>query len=393
MRPLYKAFHEAFDLLRKDFNKNKKYLNDKRITFAERQILKSYVALRNNKFSEVFELMDSCSTQNDYFEAHKQLVLGISYNNLSLFSESARCFSQSEKLFHKEEDSYFLFYLYLNWYYLATNTVNSKLAEELINKSNSLEIENNRFIALRELISFDYHANRKDYAKAKKHLNKLKENKRFLYTIDLSAYLIISFNFYMTTDEFDKAQNHLKQLKKIRKYQLTENYKFMSSLMGYLIDDSSIYLREVDLKRTPVLNYQAQTIKHLSYGNVPDALDYWEQLEELDSHLYQDEFDYLGPQNLFFHCLKKAKMNLKKLPQLQLEDLSLEDKLHKLFQNVNDIYLKNDLFFLLYGKEAEGAKDFNKLSKLISRFRKSHSKNIVSSHESYIFKDEGQKTA
>ena len=391
MRPLYKAFHEAFDLLRKDFIKNKKYLYDKRITFSERQILKSYVALRNNKFSDVFELMDNCTPQNDYFEAHKALVLGIAYNNASNFSSSSLNFEKAQKLFDKELDGYFLFYLYLNWYYLATNTANIGFAQNLIEKANRLEVENKRFVALRELINFDFYANKKDFEMAKIHLSNLKEHKRFLYSTDLSAYLIMSFNFHMFTHQFEMAQKNLNQLKKIRKYQLTENYKFMSSLLNYLVNDSSIYLREIDLKRTPLLNYQAQTIKHLSYGNIPDAIDYWDKLNEMDPKLYQDEFEFLGPQNLFSHCLKKAKQSLKKLPQLQLENLSLEEKLNQLFQHESDIYLKKDLFFFLYGQEAQNSKDYNKMSKLISRFRKSYDKNITSAHDSYILKN--KKTA
>lgn len=393
MRPQYIAFHEAFDLLRKDYNKNKKYLNDKRVTFSERQILRSYIALRNNKFDETLDLMSNCTPQNDYFEGHKNLVMGIAYNNISEFKKSKVHFELSESQFDKEQDSYFLFYLYLNWYYLATNTADSDLAQSLIDKTQVLELKSKRFMVLRDLIHFDFYSNLKDYEKAKDYLTKVKDNKRFLYAADIGPYLIMSFNYYMFTEQFSDGEKVIEQLKKIRKYQLTENFKFMSSLMGYLLHDKSIYLREEDLDRTKVLNFQAQTVKYLSYGNIPDAIDFWDKLTEMNPKIYQDEFEYHGPGNLFSHCLKKAKFSVKKIPEQKLEGLGLEDKLNTLFVKDGDLYLKEDLFFLLYGVEAQSSKDLNKLSKLISRFRKKSCKNIITSHNSYVFKEITKKSA
>lgn len=393
MRQEYKAFHEAFDLLRKDFVKNKKYLNDKRITFSERQILKSYIAIRNNKYIEAFELLENCSPPNDYFNAHKFLILGIAHNNLSHFRMSKEYFEKCEKLFQPEHDSYFMFYLYLNWYYMASNTYDIETSKVLIEKVDRLEIFNKRFLALKTLMHLNYYTNIKEFEHAKSYLDKFKTQKRFLYSTDISASMIICFNYYMFSEQYGHARKIISQLKKLRKYHLTENYKFQSALMDYLTDDSPIYLRHEDLKRTDTLNYQAQIIKNLSYGNISKAHMYWKRLSQKNPSLYldEDEFEYKGPPNLFYQCLKKAKKTLKKNPAMHLEGLSIEQKLNELFKSVNDTYLKDDLYFILYNEKVELHKDYNKLSKVISRFKKSSGKNICSSHQSYIFKDSDKK--
>jgi hypothetical protein len=131
---------------------------------------------------------------------------------------------------------------YLNWYYLSINTRDSALSSNIIDKVNQNERPlSPRFEALKILINFDFMAKQGEVKRAQELNQLLKKVEGNFYHADMTAMIVIRFNFYIITEDFKSAQKELAKLKTIRKNQLSENYKYMSSLLIFLLYSKPLY--------------------------------------------------------------------------------------------------------------------------------------------------------
>lgn len=403
MRPEYKAFHQAIDKIRQDYNKYKDLLKDKRMSHAERLIIQTYVELRNNNYEKIFSYMKSCSPGEEYINAHKFLVMGIACNNITRFKEASENFELAERLFNVELDSHFLFFLYLNWYYLAINTRDKEKASTVIKEVNNItKALTPRFEALKILINFDFCAKNGDIDLATKMNNELKKVEANLYHADMTALTVIRFNFYVASKDYKKAQKEIFKLKSIRKNQLTENFKYMSSLLNFLLHNKPLYLREIETSRSPYLYTQLKVLKSLESHDFRSAEDSWQTLSSQHPDLYQDEFQYQGGNDLFSQCLSKLLLSAKRhrnqsldeiIPALQKPDMAIDETLDHLFNNQDLKISKEELFEILYKRSPQSVHDDIKLAKAISRHRKKTGKEIVSSRGYFLYKTSSRLTA
>jgi hypothetical protein len=404
MRSKYKAFHQAIDKLREDYNKHRGLLKDKRVTQAERLILKSYIEIRNNNYQKVFEYLKNCHPTEKYFKAHKNLVMGIAYNNITNYEDSTSCFMSAEQQFDHNVDIHFVFFLYLNWYYLASNTRNLVLSKQIITKVNKISAQLSlRFEALRVLINFDFLSQNGEVRAAIKKNNELKKIEHNLYHADQTSLIVMRFNFYVSIQDFLSAKQELSNLKSLRKNQLTENYKYMSSLLKFLMHDEPLYIREIEIKRTTYLYQQIKVLKLILNHDLNAAQTTWNNLANKYPKLYQDEFQYHGGNDLFNHSLKKVLILHKQYSNKPSHEINFDatkksslttnDLLGEIFSDQDLIISKDDLFKLLYKREAMTLSDDNKLAKVISRYRKKTDKNIRSKNGYFQYKTISEKSA
>lgn len=377
------AFHEAFDLLVRDYRKNKKYLEDKRLTYAERLILQAHMLIRNNKHDEVFELLEQCTPSNDYFNAHKNFILGVASINAGEDLKALDLLEQAEEHFNSEYDHYYLFLLYLNCYTCGLNLSDKAVAQKYFDKLSQLGAKTDRQEVLLRETEFDHAILMADTAKALKLKEKLDQDKVSMSPSDLPHYIINCFHLGMQLENFTLAINAMNELKVLKKFHRSENYKFMHSLISYLLEDAPIYLREEDLSNVAILNYQVQCIKLLSQGDAVGAYAYWQKLQELNPHIYQGEFDFQGNKCLFSLCLKKSLRQTKQQRIQVPQDLTMFEKLDFIFENSNGVISKEELFQLLWNKELYDKADLQKLSRLIYKYRKSANFEIKTHHGSY----------
>lgn len=380
----YIAFHEAFDQLHINYRKNKKYLQDKRLSSVEKKLLNAHLLIRNNKSTEVFELLETCNPTNSYFHAHRQLLWGMALINTGRNEEALTFIKEAYEEFHPDYDQKFIYMAYRDSFIAGINLSDKEVCKHYLDKIKELELHDHEHRHIKQIMEFDYSVLIEDIetaTKLKASLDGLKEEMVFS---DLPGYLINCFHLSMLTQDFKMAKEAMNELKGIKKFHQSENYKFMSSLLGYLENDEPIYLRDEDLKDVENLNYQAQCIKSLSYGNVEEAFGYWQRLSKLNSKEYQNEFDYRGRKNLFSHCLRKA---LRKMKQERMEipaNLSLFEKLDFIFtQRDGSVISKEELFKHLWQKEVQTKDDFQKLSRLLCKYRKNTEFDIKTHHGSY----------
>lgn len=384
----YIAFHDAFDLIIRDYRKYKKNLEDKRLTHAEKLILQAHLLVRNNKNTEVFPLLDQCTPSNEYFGAHKDLVIGMAYLNTGQSQKALEVLENCESHFLPDIDHYFLFLLYRNCYTCALNLYNIPVAEEYFKLLMELGFKTPREERILKLTSFHHAILLEDAEKANTLKQELDRLKTEMSQSELPAYLINCFHLSMLKEDFKLAIEVMNEIKTLKKFHQSENYKFMHELTGYLMQDKPIYLREEDMSEMHNLNYQVQCIKALSGGDVQLAFAYWTKLQELNPQIYVDEFDYRGNKNLFALCLRKALCQTKQQRMEVPQDLSMFEKLDFIFANCNGVISKEELINLLWNQELYDKADLQKLSRLIYKYRKSTSKyDLQTHHGSYKIKE------
>ena len=171
MNRYYKAFHEAFDLLVDDYRKNKKYLEDKRLTHAERQILHAHMAIRNNKNHDVFDLLENCTPKNEYFIAHKNLTLGMAYINTGKSHKALEYFELCIDGFIPEIDHYFIFLLYRNCYSCALNLNDKNLGSKYFDLLMTMPAKSDREKKLLDLTRFHHSILMEDLNEAQECMN------------------------------------------------------------------------------------------------------------------------------------------------------------------------------------------------------------------------------
>lgn len=383
MREFYKAFNEAFFALKENYSKNKKYLKDKRLTKAEAKILKAYTDLRFNKYQDIFETLPQMTSSSDYFEAHRNLILGLAYNNTGKYEKALNHFNDAQDYFEPDKDQEYMFHLYTNWYYLSINLNDDSMSKEIINELSKIDVKDKRDALIKKLLTFEFSSRTGHKDEALLQFDEIRENEKDFLPHDKSAYHTIAFNFFVYQSDFQNAHKELSKLRMIKNYQLTENYKYIKSLLDYIINDKSIYARFLDFERTKILGNEIMCIKSLSYGDYDEANGYWKSLMHAKPKVYLDNFQVNSSKNLFYHALRKALSNSSRKIELYFDSkLSINQRITLIFKQY-PIILKSDLFKLLYEREMTKLGDGNKLSQAISRYKKKHNIIIKTHHDSY----------
>src|SRR5690606_28766605 len=94
-----KTFHRALLEFNNHPEKMKRYLNDKRMTILEKNIINAYLLIRKNKNKDVIQIFTKKNDEGSAFvESQKHYVLGSAYNNLCQFTQAQIHFKNAIKL-------------------------------------------------------------------------------------------------------------------------------------------------------------------------------------------------------------------------------------------------------------------------------------------------------
>ena len=386
-------FHEVFASLVSDYSKNKKIIKDNRLGQIERKILTAYILLRDKKNNEAVKVCESAVVSNPYFKSHLNLVKGIALNNTSRFNDALKCLELCIDHFQRKEDEIFRFQTHYNLLLCYSNQqLNDKLADQydVIRK---FKFEDTKVKTRQNLLLLSYHIDTSSFNQAYGIVDDISLNIKEVPDADLPNFYIDCFNLGLRNKDNALVEKALFKLKAIRKFHLSENYKYMNSLYNFYSQDKPIYLRDEDLKKVPFLNNQAQCIKALSQGDLDQARGYWGELHQAQSHCYLDNFEYNGAVCIFSLCLEKC---LDKIAiNIKISD-SIKSKKEKLIYFTNHfqgVITKEDLFKLIFEKECMDKDDIQKITKLISYYKKDLSASIKSVHGAYEISRKSEKAA
>lgn len=381
---------KAFDKILKDFNfhphKVKNWLNDNRMSLLEKKIIEGHMLVRNNQNLEVINLITNLpKSEHEFVNAHKNLLLGIAHNNLTHFEEAQLFLKDAIYALQNLELNYYLFIAYFNQFMVFAN-INS-LNE--MRKTLALMEQTPREIRLLEIrllrCQFMYAEKSGDIKGAKKLAHKISFLKPDMVESDLIAQLVSEFIFYIKTDEHENAREVLIQMKQHRKFNLSENYNFMKTLLDNLMKNTPVYAYEADFQAIPMLYHQLKVIQAFEAHDISVAKTYWNLLQEKFPNIYLDDFHYAGNKCLFSKCLDKYTSSSEAdLKTPFANEGSLSDKLVAILKQSPVPLSKNYLYEILWGEEPVDKDDLGRLASQVKRIRAKYGIDIQSRKGTYF---------
>ena len=108
----HKVFAECLKFFHHDVRKLRRVIDDKRMSYDEKRIIYSYLALRDGKSAETVAMLESLpGERHPFVEAHRLLGLGMAYNNMSYYQKAVGFVEEAIELFAQEGIHYHSFLL------------------------------------------------------------------------------------------------------------------------------------------------------------------------------------------------------------------------------------------------------------------------------------------
>lgn len=367
--------------------KAKSFFKDKRMTVFEKRILETYLLVRDSKYNEAFDLVQSIKEHhNPYLDAHRNLIYGIVCIGLSRFEESIQRLNQSKDYFIKNKIQYHSFTAIYNLFVAFSNIfdlLRMKAAlVELEKLGGATQHQMNRLLRAQ----FTYYSEIDDSQKVKEIRTNISKHWESFSENDCIGYLVCSFMFEVKKENLDQANDIVAEMKKFRKFHLSENFRYMKKMINFLQSGASVYAYDYEFKNAPILYYQLKVIQGLQEGDQDSAEFYWDKLVLLSSQLFNKDkkFNYLGTKCLFSIALDRLSI---KLDQFDI-DIShfkgtKEEKLLHILKSANGPIHAKQIFMSIWKREIDSKDDLKKVVRLVSSIKKSHNIQIHSSRGFY----------
>lgn len=381
--------HDRFDTYLKELiyhpERSKKWMRDKLLGSLEKKILQGHLLIRDNKSSYVVEEIKKIPDADvDFLDGHKNLLLGIAYNNMGKYSDSEDYLLRAIKTFRSLKTDYHLFTSLFNWLNVLSNVGRFAEMKEVLNEMEELNPAE-KLAQVRLLRSrFIYACDMDEVDRARELLEVIHSIRSDISEYDFAAHLICEFMFFIKVEEFMNAQKTLEEIRGCRKFMASENYHFMKRLLLHLMNDDTIYVYEREFPNLSILFHQMKVIENLQANDLIQAGTHWKELQRMFPYQYKNSFDYQGDKNLFSLCLKKHLSGLQtNAPSKKYTESSKYQAAFDILQDSATPIRSNDLYRILYGKDVQSKYDLSKLAILISKVRKTHQVKILSRKGSY----------
>jgi hypothetical protein len=359
---------KALEVFHENALKVKAYLSHPEMSVYEKNIIMSWLMLRDNKPATSIKLVEKIPQVNELVNAQVNLLLACAHNNLNEFKK-AKYYIQLAYDFNQSIHSRIHFYLL--W---SNSCIIFSNLKDLKNFKNSLEeLKKIGFTNQKEKITyfkhfFNYSIAIDDFKTCEELIITLDALKNQMSDHQLINFYIDKFNYYVLINNLELAEKIIEEYKTARKFSITENFKYMKSLLLHLKYNSPIYLYEKDFRTDSYLFWQIKVIQSFEQNDIKNVNLYWSKLRNDYPELYGDNFHFKGPANVFSLCLKKYLLNSNE-NRISHHELSKEDNVISILSKNNSQISKEELHQLIYHKKLQDKNDLMKLAKLISRVR------------------------
>lgn len=372
-----KTFIQALSLFSTQPKKSKRFLNDKRLTQAEKTILRGYFLLRDSKFKEVKSLLQNISEITDpVVQSQFHLLSGIVHNNMNDFKTAQIEIDRSLEFLPCEELKYFEFVARLNLFIIHFNLKNSiemKKQLEAMRKFQLNDVKDKIRLLSCEYLYRSFEGNLDEAGLILASLGELKSE---MTESDIVPYLLQKFEYFIKRGEIENARSTLVEMKKNRKFALSENYRYIKKLLDHYTDHKPLYFQDEEFEKQPILLYHIKVIQLLEERKLEEAAAWWAKLSGLYPDLYRENFQYFGPENIFAICFKRHQAALQKNVIEIDESLDKTEAVIDLLQKAQGPVSREVLFKLLWKREPRDKEDFVRLSRKIYRLKVQRNLNI-----------------
>lgn len=370
LRP--KTFLEALKLVHSNPKKAKTFLQDKRLTLAEKKILHGWFQLKSCLHSDIIKEIGNLAVESELVESQKYLILGLTYNNMGELNQASLCLHKAFELIEKHPLPEHQFICLYNLFIISYNSGHEEDMSNTLGLMDVLAISglNERQTICHLQCKFNYLTFRNQYEQASLYLDDLEIKKADMTDPVIMSHLISKFQFYLKQSLFDQCEATMQEMKKYRLFRHSPNYIFMRLSLDHIIHNRPLYFYEKDFKDSKLLFHQLKVIKSFEESNFKEAEKHWQTLSKAEPNIYLDKFVYNGQTNLFSLCLSKYK--IQKQISVTIPELSKNksEAIVKILQSSSYPVPKEELFEALWGRKPLDQMDDDKLKNLIYYVRK-----------------------
>lgn len=384
LNPELEFFKETFKLISRDQRKFEYRLKTHPFGPQEKRILRGLYFLKKNKKSEAFDQIKCSPFADSFLEAIRRNVLGMLQLNFGTFRFAVEHFEDSIELFDKIQEQEFILYPILNLALAYGNQRRTNEMAKYLDLAAEYKTQDEYLHILQMNVEALYFVMTGNLARAKKVIKSKALLTNQFYEWFKPSFQLMEFELYLKEGSYNTCYEILSLYKMSKGYTVKTNYQYMKTLLDHLVSRSPLYIYPQDFQEFPELFQQLEVIKSLSRGDLEQAQKYWKLLETNNPKLYASNFSYRGGLCLFSETLKIYSDV--KAPDLNLEsvkDISdLYERLHKTFEKIDGPVQKDKLIEILWGEEITESTR-SRLRKLVSRFNKKYSEQILSRQDSY----------
>jgi hypothetical protein len=383
MEPLhqYKTFMDAYAAINKDYKDFYPFLEDNRISQAEKKLLKALLHIKKAQSDRALAILLDLKDSRDFILGYKHFLLGIVYNHNSNYLSSSKHLVKSIKIFEKYPNPFHLYkpisimsMVYFNlkdaqrlkrYHTLFLKIKNESIGHEILDCQYKTYIaildddRENSIIYIDKLIN-EYSAHTKN---------------------NISFYIILKLMVEVQNKDYDRCYELLDEYKESNGIKIKSNYIYILNLLNFITKDNSIYVYKNDFENSDYTFNQLKVIQSLSLRNKKDAIKHWKKLSEANPGIYKSKYVFSGGKNLFSLSLSKL-LNTNILKDMDKEvDHSYEVDLSLIKKNIDkleyildkDVYINKDELIKLIWNEEWSTKNDGRLRTLISRLKKKKS--------------------
>lgn len=370
----FKAYLGALDSYRFDIEKFKRFFKDKRLSQFEKKLLEAYLLLRKNSNTKIIELLQNLTSENTFFSAQQELLLGLAYNNMANSKKAISYFGQAITLYKSINEKHYIFFPYYNLLLAYSNLGRKGDYIKVFEEFKIIKCENSiMHMGYLRCLSI-YHIYKNEDVLALKALNNAfdvisKENKPY------ESFLVIDkFILLFKLKRYQECEELIDKYNKLRTFKNSANFHFMKVLLANFMHDTPIYFNQSIFKGVNILEYQMSVIKNLAYSDSDSAQIWWSKLHELEPHTFGLNFKYRGEENLFSACLKKYIGNIISSNLEELKNLkgSQTEKLLKIIKVSKTSLTKGELISLLWPHEEYSLALEHRFDALLYRTKKQY---------------------
>lgn len=373
----HKTFILALETFSEDLPKFKRFFTDRRLTIAEKKMLKSKVSIRNSHFKEALEILNF-TTSNPFLKAHQLFLQGTTYNNAAQSHKAIALLKESYIRFIKLDDKRMAFNPLYALIITLMNQKNATQMEFYIKEMKKISpINKFRLSCLYRCESLYFSLINKN-SKALEKINMALAIKSKKLETRMAFYLVAKFVILFKLNRYHECEEVLVEYKNTKGFVHSANYNFMKTLLSHFMYDSPIYAYQKHFQDASELEFQVNTIKELSIGELEIAKIWWSKLQNINHLLYGKDFQYNGDFGLFSACLAKhLGHNTEKTLSFKLEKFkgTNQQRLLHILKNATKTHTKEELIAMIWDEEysEETSARFNKL---LSRTKKKYSLDV-----------------
>lgn len=374
-----KRFNEILQSFNANPLKAKRSLQDKRMSLAEKTIVKAYLKYRVGKNDLAMKMLDKIQSElSDFVQAHYDLLYGLVSMNLENDQAAEALLEKAYGYFQRNHFNYFTFTCLSNLFIIQLNQKKRSSLDETFVRLKMQPLDDQRSLARFLILSFSYYSFCEDDSNAQQALAKIESIKKTIPDADYAVHQIQMFSYYVKKEDFEKCKGVLAVMKAQRSYHLPCNYIYMKKLLEHYCDGRAIYLRDEVFSESRQLFHELKVIQAFEERNQEQAQFYWNKLKADYPFIYAKNFEYKGGKSLFSLCLDRyVKEKQLAVPAQYLNSsMGQQEKLSILFQNYQKPYPQEFLCRILWGIEQPQKDDFIRLSRAIYRFKESNGLNI-----------------